>query len=142
MSAADWKALEDGFKAEVDSIKLNIGIGPDVLDPKASKTERSKAAALKVDTYFDNLVKRQARLRFLPGMLAWTLRGRMDHDVNPLGTKRALELAIAKVAAADSAGGAALPGAIAPAPGGPPVPGAAPVTPPPANPATGGTKKP
>lgn len=140
MSAADWKIMADGFKAEVDSIKLNIGIGPDALDPKASKSERSKAAALKVDAYFDNLVKRQARLRFLPGMLAWTLRGRMDHDVNPLGTKRALELALAKVAA-DSTGGAR-PGAIAPAPGGPPVPNAAPVTPPPANPATGGTKKP
>jgi hypothetical protein len=139
MSAANWQAMTDGFKAEIDSIKLNMEIGPEVLDPAASKSDRSKAAALKVDAYFENLVKRQARLRFLPGMLAWTLRGRMDHDVNPLGTARALELAKAKV---DSS--AAGPGAITPAPGGPPVPdaGGAPAAPPPGNPATGGTKKP
>ncbi len=144
MSAAEWKLMVDGFKAEVDSIRLNVGIGPDVIDPKASKSDRSKAAALKVDAYFDNLVKRQARLRFLPGMLAWTLRSRMDHDVNPLGTKRALELAQAKLAGDSTA--AAKPGAIAPAPGGPPVPGGEVGTDkpaaPPAKPATGGTKKP
>lgn len=142
MSAADWKGLQEGFKAELDSIRFNMGLGPDVLDAKASKSERAKAAQLKVDSYFDNLVKRQARLRFLPGMLAWTLRGRIDHDISAVGLKRALELAQAKLAT-DSAATRGAPGAITPAPGGPPIPngGAAPA-PPPGNPATGGTKKP
>ncbi len=141
MSAANWQAMTEGFKAELDSVKLNMDLGPDVLDAGASKSDRSKAAALKVDAYFENLVKRQARLRFLPGMLAWTLRGRMDHDVNSLGTKRALELAQAKLAADSSA---TAPGAITPAPGGPPVPGgnAPPAAPPPGTPPTGGTREP
>ena len=75
-------------------------------------------------------------------MLAWTLRGRMDHEVSAVGLKRALELAQAKLVS-DSAATRGAPGAITPAPGGPPVPnGSAAPAPPPTNPATGGTKKP
>jgi hypothetical protein len=146
MSPADWKALQEGFQAELDSIQFNMAIGPEVLDAKASNSDRSKAAALKVDTYFDNLVKGQARLRFLPGMLAWTLRGRMDHKINAAGSKLALEMAQAKLAADSTSQMAPKQpgGVVTPAPGGAPIPGdnGAPVGPPAGKPATGGTKKP
>lgn len=140
LSAADWRSLQDGFTAELDSVKLNMGLGPDVLDPKASTSERSKAAALKVDQYFDNLVTQKAQLRFLPGMLAWTLRGRMKHEVSATGSKLALDLATAKMSADSTA--SMKPGALTPAPNGAPIPpdAGAPIARPPAK--TGGGKKP
>jgi hypothetical protein len=73
-------------------------------------------------------------------MLAWTLRGRMDHQVSAAGAKLALQLAQSKMAADSTAQMSPKPGGVVtPAPGGAPIPNdnGAPVAPPPS-----GTKKP
>ena len=77
---------------------------------------------MKVDQYFDKLVKGESRLRVLPGLLASSLRDDGKYLVNPAGVKRALELAIAKQGPDTTAA----PGAMQPAPGGAPVPGGPP----------------
>ncbi len=131
LTAAEWNDLQKTFAAEIDSIKVLIGLTPDVLDPKASERDRRKAAALKVDQFFDALVTGKARLRTLPGMMAYGLRSRGNYQINPEGTKRALDMAMAKrqadSLATDSTRGA--PGAVVPAPGPAPVPGATSPTP-------------
>lgn len=135
LTKAEWDDLQKTFAAEIDSIKVLIGLTADVLDPKASEGDRRKAAALKVDQFFDALVTGKARLRTLPGMMAYGLRSRGDYQINPEGTKRALDLAMAKRQAdslstdSTQAVPGSVPGAVVPAPGPAPVPGATAPTP-------------
>ena len=137
LSAVEWKQMQDGFAQAVDTLKATIGLVPPALDPKASVSDRSRVAAEKVDAYFNDLVGQKKQLRPLPGILAATLRAREKTKFNPIALQRGLDLAKAKHAAdsaksampGSGAEAAPLPGAIKPAPGGPPVPGA---TPPPA----------
>ena len=122
ISTEEWKQISTDFSMQLDTLKVAIGLTPDVLDPKASASDRSKAAALKVDQYFDKLVKGESRLRVLPGLMATSLREDGKYLVNPAGVKRALELAIAKQGPDTTKA----PGAMQPAPGGAPVPGGPP----------------
>ncbi|MEO5799351.1 MAG: peptidylprolyl isomerase [Gemmatimonadales bacterium] len=128
---AEWKTISSEFAMQVDTLKVSMGITPEVLDPKASSSERSKAAALKVDQYFDKLIKGETRLRVLPGLLASALRSEGKYKVNEPGIKRALEIAAAKKGPDSTA---VPPAMIQPAPAGAPVPGgdAQPVAPAPA----------
>jgi hypothetical protein len=126
----EWQAINTQFQMAVDTLKAQIGMGPDVIDPQASEADRRRAAALRVDDFFNKMVTGESRLRLLPGMLAWTLRGDAEAKINPAGVQQAVDLAqatqAAKGAGVDSTGAApaaAPPPAITPAPGGPPVPG-------------------
>lgn len=132
----EWKEIQAQFAQSVDTLKASIGLGPDVIDPKASEADRRRAAALRVDQFFDKMTSGQSRLRLLPGLLSWTLRERdSDAAVNPAGVAQAVSLAQAKQAAAhpDSGAAGAAPGTAAPpatapspiqpAPAGPPIPG-------------------
>lgn len=121
MTAPEWSALREGFREEVDSMKSAFELTPDVLKPGLGKAERRKLAQQKVDQYFDRLVKNEVRFRVLPGMLAWTLRGREKFSVDPAGIQRAVDLAKARRAADSTAQVAPPP--ITPAPSGPPVGG-------------------
>ena len=121
----EWTQIQQSFNAQVDTLKAAIGLGPDVIDPNANEADRRRAAAIRVDTFFDKMTTGESRLRLLPGMLTWTLRSRVDSRVNPAGVQHAVALAEAKVGADSSAsvGADGAPPAIAPAPGGPPVSG-------------------
>jgi hypothetical protein len=93
-----------------------------VIDPNANEGDRRRAAAIRVDTFFDRMTTGESRLRLLPGMLTWTLRARTESRVNPAGVLHAVALAEAQTGADTAAMGDAPP-VIAPAPGGPPVSG-------------------
>lgn len=141
LTSVEWTQMQAGFVEAIDSLKSLIGLVPPALDPKASVSDRSRVAAQKVDDYFNDLVVQKKPLRPLPGILSATLRSRAKVKFNAVAMQRGLDLAKAKHSA-DSAKNAApagaeapqVPGAIKPAPGGPPVGGAAspPATPPPA----------
>ncbi len=122
VTPTEWKQINTDFLMQIDTIKASMGLTAEVLDPKASASERSKAAALKVDQYFDKLIKGESRLRVLPGLLAGALRSESKFVVNQAGLKRALELAQAKPGTADTT--TKPPAVMQPAPGGAPVPGA------------------
>lgn len=122
VTATEWKELEAAFRAQVDTLRTAMDLTPQALDPKASASDRSKAAALKVDQFFDQMTSGKIPMRILPGMISWTLRGREKFGVNAVGVKRAVELATAKAGPAlDSAAAAQPP--IKPAPGPAPLPG-------------------
>ena len=120
----EWADITTRFNETVDTLKATIGLGPDVLDPNAPEADRRRAAALRVDQFFDRMTQGQARMQLLPGMLTWTLRKDAKARVNPAGVQQAVALAQARVGPVDSSmmGGGA-PAPIRPAPGGPPVGG-------------------
>lgn len=127
LTPAEWEEVSTMFRNSIDTLKANIGLGQDVLDPNAPEADRRRAAAMRVDQFFDRMVQGQARMQLLPGMLTWTLRQDADARVNPAGVQQAVALAEARLGPLDSTMGAgAAPAPIRPAPGGPPVGGDAP----------------
>ena len=139
LTTAEWKMMTDNFGAAVDSLKAAIGLTGPAFDLKTtSASDRSKAAAAKVEEYFNDITGQKKQPRMLPGILAATLRERGKTKFNAIALQHGLDLAKSKrsadsVKAVGSGGGEAKPGAaipnpqITPAPGGPPV-----GTPPPA----------
>lgn len=127
VTSEEWQQIQTGFEASIDTLKEQIGLGPDVIDPNASLSERRKAAQMRVDQFFDKMTRGEARMRLLPGLLTWTLRQRTEGGVNPAGLEKAVSLAQAELGARDStakATGDTAPGSpMRAAPGGPPVPG-------------------
>ncbi len=121
LTPEQWTEVRELFTATLDTIKADVQLTAEALDPNAKEADRRSAAAQKVDQFFTRMVTGQSRLRLLPGMLSWTLRSRGEYGVNPAGVARAVELAQAKQAAE---GGAGVPPVMQPAPGGPPVGGA------------------
>jgi hypothetical protein len=120
----EWKMLHDRYMTQLDTLKAEMGLNsPELVDSSISQSEREKIAALKVEKYFDELVGGKIRLRPLPSALSSLLREKLPSEVHDAGVNRAVELAVQKRAESDSTTGQ---GAVRPAPGGPPVPGAIP----------------
>ncbi|HEX5005242.1 MAG TPA: peptidylprolyl isomerase [Gemmatimonadales bacterium] len=138
LSPDQWQAMQATYLGVVDTLKMNIGLGPDVIDPSASVAEREKAAQLRVDAYFDEVFAQRARLRPLPGALGEVLRDQEGGKISQPGITRAVELAAA-AAAVNGAPGAAPAGgdpnaAVRPAAGPPPISAPPAATPPAAQP--------
>lgn len=128
LQPTEWKDLQAGFVAAVDTAKQAIGLTPQVLDPKLSASDRERAAQAKVAEFFTDMATQKAQPRPLPGVLAATLRARTQVRYSAVAMEHGLDLARTK-RTADSlksvgkpGAGAAPPGAVTPAPGGPPVP--------------------
>lgn len=123
LTPLEWQGMQQDYQAEIDTLKQILGLGYDVTDTSITKDERSKVAALKMEQYFDGLVKGTSRVRRLPAPLSNILRKRGDWDIHEAGLTRAVELA-------EGAKGSDSTGAPAPAgPGMQPAPGAPPLTP-------------
>ncbi|HEY8061912.1 MAG TPA: peptidylprolyl isomerase [Gemmatimonadales bacterium] len=141
LTPAEWQQMETAFAGAVDSIEKNMDLTGAVLDPKASEHDRSRAAAEKVDQFFDKLISQKVQYRPLPGILSATLRAHEKTKFNAVALQHGIDLAKAKHAA-DSAKAnpgtgappppATTPGGLKPAPGGPPTGNAPPAAPPPA----------
>src|SRR5690606_25485373 len=123
ITTEEWDMIADAFRAQIDTLKNTIGLGPDVIDPAASEAARPRAAALRVDSFFDRMVTGEAPVPLLPGMLTSTLREQVGAKGNPAGVQRAAAVATARNGG-DSAGAGGQPGSqpqLVPAPGGPPI---------------------
>ena len=137
VSPEEWGELRQRYLSQLDTLKQDMGLDSRSLgDSSVPAGDRVRAAGLKMDGYFDQLIKGKARLRPLPSALATLLREKMPYKVYDAGVSRALELAQAVKPAADSTKPS---GALRPAPGGPPIPGPAPAAP---KPADSGARKP
>jgi hypothetical protein len=113
-----WSAMAASYQGVIDTLKLSIGLGPDVTDSSVALAEREKVAQLRVDDFFNQVFAQTARLRPLPGALGQVLRDQEGGKLSQPGITRAVELAAAAAAANAVPGG---PGAGGPqAPGGPP----------------------
>ncbi len=98
LSQEEWAGLQQQYRAQVDSLKSEMGLGSDVTDSTIAATERHQVAALKLKGYFDHIVAGQQRARPLPASLGDVLRDRIEHHVYQGGIQRGLELAQRKKA--------------------------------------------
>jgi len=108
LPADQWAAMSASYAGVIDTLKLTIGLGPDVIDPNAAVAEREKVARIRVDDFFNQVFAQTARLRPLPGALGQVLRDQEGGKLSQAGLARAVELAAAAAAAnaAPGAGGA------------------------------------
>jgi hypothetical protein len=132
VTPAEWQAMAANYRAQVDTLRVEMGLSSDTTalrDSTGAKTDRKKAAAVKVEQYFDQLVNGKSRLRPLPSALAGVLRDRYDYKIYGSGISRAVELAEAERKKADSTKAGPSAGAegqgLKPAPGPAPIPGVA-----------------
>jgi hypothetical protein len=96
LSPTEWAGLRQQHQAEIDTLKISLGLGSEVTDSSVSESERSKLAALRLDTYFNDLVSGKAHVRKMPATLSAWLREHSDYKLNEAGLLRALEIAEAK----------------------------------------------
>jgi hypothetical protein len=137
ITPAEWKDLADTYRAQVDSLRVDMGLDTAGLwDKTVSAADRNKVAATKVDEYFERLASGKSRLRPLPAAMGSLLRDQSSYRVYDAGLNRAVELAQAQRPKGDTTraqtgpmqrapGPAPIPG-IAPTPGEPQAPTAAP----------------
>src|SRR5918994_6700414 len=75
ITPAEWSAMAAGYRAQVDTLRVEMGVDTASLwDSTVATADRDKVAAMKVDQYFDRLVSGKSRLRPLPSALATLLR--------------------------------------------------------------------
>jgi hypothetical protein len=94
-----WAAMQESYLGVIDTLKLSIGLGPDITDPSAAVSEREQAAQMRVDDFFNQVFEQRARLRPLPGALGQVLRDQEGGKLSQAGITRAVELAAAAEAA-------------------------------------------
>jgi hypothetical protein len=124
--AVNWQAMQLSYRVSVEQVAGTLGLsGPEFSDTAAtSAAQRLQLASERVNEYILALASGQAeRRQLIPGMAA-RLRTLYPNRINRAGVTRAVELAVAKfVSDSTASGGVGLPpGAVTPAPGGPPVP--------------------
>ena len=132
LPADQWAAMEASYQGVIDTLKLTIGLGADVIDPSAAVSERERVAQGRVEDFFNQVFAQTARLRPLPGALGQVLRDQEGGKISQPGITRAVELASAASlqAAPPGAGGApGQGGPVQPAAGPPPIGAAAPSQP-------------
>jgi PPIC-type PPIASE domain len=121
----EWASLERRYRAQLDTLRTEMDLGgPELTDSSVAVGEREKLAGLKVEQYFDRLIAGKTKLRPLPSALATLLRERLPFKVYDAGVNRGLDIAMEAKAKADSVSPPQ--GAMRPAPGPAPFPGAQP----------------
>jgi hypothetical protein len=120
---ANWQAIQLSYRAMTDQLAAAMTLTDSaVADTTKPRAARLDSAATRVDRFINQLLTGQAQFRPLAPPLTGYLRETGRYKINRAGLTRAVELATAKWKADSAAGAGSQPGAIQPAPGGPPVP--------------------
>ena len=90
--------MQASYAGVIDTLKLTIGLGPEVTDSAVALAEREKVAQLRVDDFFNQVFAQTARLRPLPGALGQVLRDQEGGKIIQPGITRAVEMAAAAAA--------------------------------------------
>jgi hypothetical protein len=106
LTPVEWAGLVEAHRAEIDTLRAALGLGSDLTDTSVAVEERTKLAALRLDTYFDNLVTWKSSVQKIPATLSAWLRAHAKYHVNEAGLIRAVDLAEAANQRADSAAAA------------------------------------
>ncbi|MEO8139197.1 MAG: peptidylprolyl isomerase, partial [Gemmatimonadota bacterium] len=126
LAPAEWEGMLARYHGQIDTLRMSLDLfSADMTDPAVSASERSRVAAIKVESYWDRIAAGSLRPRPIPPQVAAVLRRPDNFKVNKAGIDRAVELAKELKLKADS---------VAQAPQvvpNQPAPGAAPFTPPP-----------
>jgi PPIC-type PPIASE domain len=122
VGATEWASMMQRYRATLDTLRMSLDLSAsDLADPAASPADRSRVAAMKIETLWDRIGAGGPRPRAIPAPLAALLRSEAHYSVNPAGIDRAVVLARDERSHADTS---AAPG---PAPSGavrPPIPAA------------------
>jgi hypothetical protein len=103
LSDDDWRLLRAQHDSAIGILGSMLNLNPRVLMDSASTPEARLAFAMvRVQDYFDRVVRGRARFYPVPPFLGETLRGRGDWTVDQAGVRRALERAKEIRATADS----------------------------------------
>lgn len=116
-TAAEWASMQARYKAQVDTLRMSLGLSAaDFSDPAMPEADRVRAASVKIESHWDQVAAGGPRPRPIPPQLAAALRESAKYHLDPAGLDRAVELAKEKKAHDDStnARGTAAPGGAAP----------------------------
>ena len=125
VDAADWQAMQLGFRAMVSQLAAAMQLTDSVVtDSTRPRQVRLDSARSRVSQFLDRLVAGQAMFSQVPPSLSAYLRESASRaEVNQAGIARAMELYTARSAADSAARASEAPaGPITPAPGPAPVP--------------------
>ena len=124
ITAEEWGELRGRYLAQLDTLRREMGLdSPDLTDESVPAAQRSAVAGDKVEAYLDRLADGKSRLRPIPSALAAVLRGRLPARLDNAGLNRSVELAKELAGPDSTPQSPGAPGALRPAPGGPPVSG-------------------
>jgi hypothetical protein len=99
----EWGSMMQRYRGQVDTLRNTLGLGGgDLTDPATPPADRARVASIKVESYWDRIAT-GARPLPVPPPLAAALRGRAEYRINRAGLERAVEVAKALKAKADSA---------------------------------------
>jgi hypothetical protein len=96
LTPVEFAALSQTYSGALDTLRLVLGLTPDVVDPSASEADRTRAANAQVSIYVGRLLRREAPPRIIPGPMVAYLRDRVPYRVNAAGIARATEMAAAR----------------------------------------------
>ena len=103
LTADDWSLLRTQHDSAIGILSSVLNLTPRMLqDSAATPAARLSFAMARVQDYFDRVVRGRARFFPIPPFLGEALRARGEWSVDPAGVRRALELARAVRAPADS----------------------------------------
>lgn len=104
LTPAEWSGMLARYRGQLDTLRMNLDLsGADLTDPGNAPADRVRVAAIKVESYWDRIATGALRPRPIPAQLAAVLREPNHFKVNNAGIARAVELAQALKAKADSA---------------------------------------
>jgi len=132
VDSAELAQIRGAFRLSVQSAMGGLGLLPAQLaDSAKSNADREKLAAARVDAYMTKLLKNEAQFVDVSEPVSLALRRKYDAKVTVAGIDRAVTLATAAKAKADSATNATMPATEVPMPGagGPPPATASPAAP-------------
>jgi peptidyl-prolyl cis-trans isomerase D len=99
---AEMSNLYLNFKNAVTQAWTGLGVAPNILADSAKGDSKEKAAAARVETYFDKLVKNEVQFVDIAYPVARALQRKYPYSVNDAGLDKAVDKAKAVRAAADS----------------------------------------
>jgi hypothetical protein len=95
-SPTEWASMYQAYQAQLDTLRMSLGLSAsEIGDQAASAADRSRVAAMKLESYWDKLATGGAKPRPIPPQLANVLRQEARFSVEQAGIARAIELATA-----------------------------------------------
>jgi parvulin-like peptidyl-prolyl isomerase len=132
LEPAEMDQIRGAFRSSVQNTMGALGLLPAQLtDSAAAGADKATVAQTRIDSYFERLIKNQAQFVDISEPVAIALRKKYEGSVTDAGVERAVTIATAAKAKADSAAAATMPPSAVPNPGAPPQ-AAPPVSAPPA----------
>jgi hypothetical protein len=106
VDANEWASLLQRYTGQIDTLKLMLGLtAGEISDQSISASERSRVAAMKVATYWDQIATGASRPRPIPGQLSDVLRDKAQFSLDQAALQRAVEVATGLKSKQDSAAG-------------------------------------